>query len=128
MRNMRPLLEKLLVFLIALQLGLAPLLGAAFSIPGSLDRQEDAYQMMAVPESNVTVAANYLAIEPCGMSKVGDCCFTYSCSSGQCATCSPTLIQTTQHPSRPAATPGMSLAYEGIVGLPPTSIFRPPKI
>ena len=125
---MRQFFKKLLTVLIALQLGLSPLQGAIAGFSGSFDQLGDSYQMGDAFDSSMAVSSDYALDQICGQHNVDDKCFDYICFSGQCAACALALSKLITYPPYLVATPGMSLAYEGIVGLAPTPLFRPPKI
>lgn len=128
MRGMRRLFKKLLVVLIALQLGLSPLPGAAAGFAGSFDQPGDSYQTIDAPDSSMAIFPESALNQNCGQCNLDDSCYDYSCFSGQCSTCALALSKLTPYPPSPAATPGILPADEGIVRQLPTSLFRPPKI
>ena len=118
---------QLLVCLTALLMVLSPLQVTAISFSGTIETQVNLIQNPATLAEDPVIFSDFALNQFCDICKVDQCCFSYSCSSGQCSTCTMLLSPSYLTSMISFARPVMRQTDEGILRLFSDSLFRPPK-
>jgi hypothetical protein len=122
---MHRLPEKLLIIMLTLLLGLAPLQGALAGIFISTDQHVGMQQM---PDSHAdAMVMDHSTSHDCVQNMDDKRCSGHSCSSGHCASCALGLTASFAYTAIFSSAPKSNLTDERFVSQTSSLLFRPPR-
>lgn len=122
---MQILSERLLVILLTLLLGLAPLQSALASFANSSDQEDGVHQMEGMP-SDMTGVTDH-DTHDCEQCNVGNECAGHDCSSSHCTSCVLALLPILSFQASHTTATVLFPSDDGIISQLSSSLFRPPR-